>query len=634
MLQAMRNKMHGWPAVVLLGVATFAMTFFGIEGYIMSRADTYVAKVGKHEISQQDFQNRMNQLRQQLSAEQGDSFDPDAFEKPEMKSKVLDGMIDQQLLLKANEDWGVRVPDQAVRDYIAAIPAFQLNGQFDASTYRSLLAEQRKTPEMFENDVRASLATQALPNAIDASTIVTDAELDQYLDLRLQRRDLSYAVLPRPQPADANVTDAQIADYYKAHLADYMNPEQVSLQYLEVKGSELQPDAAPSDADLMKRYESEKQRFVQPEQREVSHILVNVPANATPEQQKAALAKADKIAAEATPENFAKLAAQDSDDLGSKRQGGDLGWLQKGVTNTAFDTAMFALKKGEISKPVLTPDGYDIIWLRDTRSGEAKSFAEVRDQLLAEATSGDKDRKYNEVAGKLSDNTYQNPSSLEPAAQALGLAIKTTGLFSRKGGEGIAANPKVIKAAFGNDVLAQGNNSNLIELGSDDAVVIRVAKHVPAAAKPLAEVHDAIGKTILDQRIEAAAKQQADTLLARLRKGETLAAVAASANASVKSAADVVRIQPDVPAALRDAAFLLPHPADGKPQYAAVDMHDGSYALLAVDKVQGADLSKVTPEQRNMLRQQMTQAYGAVATQELIKSLRNSTEIKIAKDRM
>jgi len=634
MLQAMRNKMHGWPAVVLLGVATFAMTFFGIEGYIMSRADTYVAKVGKHEISQQDFQDRMNQLRQQLSAEQGDSFDPDAFEKPEMKLKVLDGMIDQQLLLKANQDWGIRVPDQAVRDYIAAIPAFQINGQFDPTTYRTLLAEQRKTPEMFQDDVRASLSTQALPNAIDASTIVTDAEIDHFLDLRMQRRDISYAVLPKPQPADATVTDEQIADYYKAHLADYMNPEQVSLQYLEVNGADLKPDAAPSDADLMKRYESEKQRYVQPEQREVSHILVNVPANASPDQQKAALAKADKIAAEATPENFARLAAQDSDDLGSKRQGGDLGWLQKGVTNAAFDTAMFALKKGEISRPVLTPDGYDIIWLRDTRSGEAKSFVEVRDQLLAEATAGDKDRKYNEVAGKLSDSAYQNPSSLEPAAQALGLSIKTTGLFSRQGGEGIAANPKVTKAAFANDVLVQGNNSNLIELGNDDAVVIRVAKHVPAAAKPLAQVHDEIGKTILDQRIEAAAKQQADTLLARLRKGETMATVAASANASVKSVASVVRIQTDVPAALRDEAFLLPHPAEGKPQYAAVDMHDGSFALLAVDKVQGADLSKVTSEQRGMLRQQMVQAYGAVATQELIKSLRNSTEIKIAKDRM
>ena len=634
MLQAIRNKMHGWPAAVLLGLATFAMSFFGIEGYIMSRADTYVAKVGKHEISQQDFQDRMNQLRQQMSAEQGDNFDADAFEKPAMKLKVLDGMIDQQLLLKANKDWGIRVPDQAVRDYIAAIPAFQVNGQFDPNTYRTLLAEQRKTPEMFQDEVSASLATQALPNAVDASAIITDAEVDHYLDLRMQRRDISYALLPKPQPADPTVTDAQIADYYKAHIADYMNPEQVALQYIEVKGSELKPDAPPSDADLMKRYEKEKQRFVQPEQREVSHILINVPANATPAQQKAALAKANKIAAEATPADFAKLAEQDSDDLGSKRQGGDLGWLQKGVTNAAFDATMFALKKGEISKPVLTPDGYDIIWLRDIRNGEVKTFAEVRDQLLAEASRGEKDRKYNEVAGKLSDDTYQSPSSLEPAAQALGLPIQTTALFSRQGGAGIAANPKVIKAAFGSDVLAQGNNSNLIELGNDDAVVIRVAKHVAAAAKPLAEVHDAIGKTILDQRIEAAAKQQADGLLARLDKGEALAAVAASDGAAVKSVADVVRIQPGVPAALRDEAFLLPHPANGKPQYAAVDMKDGSYALLAVEKVQGADLTKITPEQRTMLRQQMTQAYSAVETQELIKALRSSTEVKIAKNRM
>src|SRR6185312_9933649 len=227
---------------------------------------------------------------------------------------------------------------------------------FDPATYRTLLAEQRKTPEMFQGDVRASLSTQALPNAIDASTIVTDAEIDHFLDLRMQRRDISYAMLPKPQPADATVTDAQIADYYKAHLADYMNPEQVSLQYLEVNGADLKPDAAPSDADLMKRYESEKQRYVQPEQREVSHILVNVPANATPEQQKAALAKADKIAAEATPADFAELAKKDSQDAGSSRQGGDLGWLEKGVATAAFDNALFALDKGQISKPVLSSD--------------------------------------------------------------------------------------------------------------------------------------------------------------------------------------------------------------------------------------------------------------------------------------
>jgi peptidyl-prolyl cis-trans isomerase D len=129
-----------------------------------------------------------------------------------------------------------------------------------------------------------------------------------------------------------------------------------------------------------------------PEEREVSHILINVPKNATPAQQKAALDKANKIAAEATPDNFAKLAQQDSEDLGSKLQGGDLGWLQKGVTNAAFESAMFSLQKGQISKPVLSDEGYHIIYLRDVHSGQTKPFEQVRDQLIKEATASDHDR--------------------------------------------------------------------------------------------------------------------------------------------------------------------------------------------------------------------------------------------------
>jgi peptidyl-prolyl cis-trans isomerase D len=119
MLQAIRNKMHGWPSVILLGVCVLAMSLFGMESYFTSHEDSFVAKVGKHEITPQDYQDRMNQLRQQASADQGDHFDPSIFEKPEVKQQVLDGLVDQQLLLKANDDWGMRVSDQAVRDYIA-----------------------------------------------------------------------------------------------------------------------------------------------------------------------------------------------------------------------------------------------------------------------------------------------------------------------------------------------------------------------------------------------------------------------------------------------------------------------------------------------------------------------------------
>lgn len=639
MLQAMRNKMHGWPSIIVLGVAVLAMSLFGMQSYFTSRNDTFVAKVGKREISQNDFQNRVNQLRQQASERQGDSFDATVFEKPEVKQRILDGMIDDQLLLQANHDWGLRVSDQAVRDYIAAAPVFQVNGKFDPATYTAWLASQRKTPEMFESEIRSSLAGQIIPNAINDSTIVSDEQVNHFLSLLTQRRDIRYALLPQPKLADDKVTDAQIQAFYKSHQADYMNPEQVSVKYVEVNGADLPVQNAPSDEDLRKRYEEEKQRFVQPEQRLVSHILINVPANATPAQQKAALAKAEKIDAEANPSDFAKLAKADSQDLGSKRQGGDLGWLEKGVTNPAFDSAMFALKKGEISKPILSPDGYHIIWLRDIRSGESKPFEQVRAQLVKEATSAERDRTYNEVAGKMSDNTYQNPTSLEQASVALKLPIKSTGLFSRKGGKGIAANPKVIAAAFSDDVLVQGNNSPLINLGTNDSVVIHIDKHVPAAAQPLAEVRDDVKQKILKERVDEAASKQAAAALARLRKGDKMSDVATSLGSSVTSANEVTRSgRPDaapVPQALLTQAFLLPHPASAdKPQFASVAMKDGSFALLAVDKVQGGDLSKITPQQSEGLKQQMSQAYGTETTRELLDVLKSKVEIKLNKSLM
>lgn len=636
MLQSLRDKMQGWPAIVVLGVAVFAMSFFGIEGYFSSQAETFVAKVGKREIDQQHYQDTINRIRQQQRAQMGDQFDASVFDKPEFKQQILDQLISQQLLLQANEDLGMRVSDQSLRDNIASNPAFQVDGQFNADMYRAQLAAAGMTPDMFQNNIRTSLESSLLPDAISGSTIVTQADVDRYLSIKLQRRTFRYFVLPRQTPADSQVTDAQVQDYYKAHQADFMNPEQVSLKYIEVNAADLKSETAqPTDQELKKRYQDEIARFGLPEQREVSHILVNVPKNASPDQQKAALAKAEKIAAQATPENFAKLAQQDSDDIGSKLAGGDLGWLQKGVTNPAFESAMFALQKGQISKPVLSDEGYHIIYLRDLRTGQTKSFEEVRDQLLKEATSADHDRAYNDAAGKMTDLTSQNPGSLEPAAQALQLQIKEAPLFSRSGGEGVAANPKVIAAAFSNDVLTSGNNSSLVDLGKTDSVVLRVDKHVPASPKPIAEVHDAITQKILDERIAAVAQDKANVLVQRLGKGEDIATLAQAEHADVQTVNQAQRVQQGVPQALLDKAFVTPHPsADGKPQFADVALDHGSYAVLGVDKVEGADLSKLTEDDRRQLYRQMMQAYGGVETQGFVDMLKANTKVQIAKDRM
>jgi peptidyl-prolyl cis-trans isomerase D len=636
MLQALRNKIHGWPAAIVLGVSVFAVAFFGIESYFVSRVDTYVAKVGDQEISQQDWQNRLNELRQQIAANPNAPFTVADLEKPELKQRVLDDMINQALLQKANTDLGLTVSDASVRSIIATDPSFQVNGQFSPDAYRAILSTEGMSPSMFEAKQRARLATQLLPEAISATTLVSEADVDNFFRLRMQQRDLRFVELPRPSLTDANVADADIDAFYKSHVADYTAPEQVSVQYLEVKQSELKI-GEPTDEQLHAFYDKFKQRYAQPEQREVSHILIDVPKNATPEQQKAALDKAKKIAAEATPENFAKLATANSDDLGSRRAGGDLGWLEKGVANAAFDTALFSMKKGDISKePVLSPEeGYHIIWLRDAREGDAKPFADVRAQLAADWSKEEGERLYNERAGQLADLAERNPGSLDAAAKELGLEIRTTPMFAQKGGEGLAADPKFVAAAFADDVVNQGNNSSLVQVGKGDAVVLHLAKHAAAAPKNLADVRDAIRQRILDERVDALGKKRADELVAQVAKGGDVATLAKAPVQTVAALErDKLATVKDVPPAILQQAFTLPRAFDGKPSWSVVQTGPAAYAVVAVDKVVEGDPSKVEKAQRDALRGQMTDAMAQAATMDYIQALKASGEIKIAQDRM
>ncbi|HET7266761.1 MAG TPA: SurA N-terminal domain-containing protein [Oleiagrimonas sp.] len=638
MLQSLRSKFMGWPGVIIFGGLGLLMAVgFGVGSYSVSSRDTWVAKVGDHEISTQAYQTQMNNMRRRMSQTQGENFDPAYFQKPEVKQQIVDSMIDRYLLQKSGKDLGMTVTTAAVRQQIASIPSFQVNGKFDPATYRAVLTSNRLTPVAFQQQVRSDLETKLLPSTVAATSTISDADVDDYLKLQLQTRDLHYVVLPRPPLESTKVSDDEVAQYYKAHQSAFMIPERVAIKYIELDASKFKTDEKVDDATLKARYEQEKNRFVEPEQRLVSHILIKVPANATPEQQKQALEKAKMVDAKARAKgaDFAALAKKYSDDIGSAIQGGQLGWLQKGVTNKAFEDAMFSMTKGQISDPVLTPDGYDIIWLRGVRAGDVKPFSEVRDQLLTEVKQSNREHEYSELAGKLTDLVYKNPASLEAPAEKLGLKIEKTGLFGRDGAKkGLAANPAVVKAAFSDNVLEDGNTSDPISLGSNHMVVIHVVEHKQERPKPLASVSDTIRQKILDERVEHAAKKHAKVLFAKLQKGKDLSALAKGDKLAVQQLDGAQRRQPGVKQALLDKAFMMPRPEDKQPSFGMVSLGDGSYALLALDAVHPGKVDKVPKFQRQMLLSQMRQAYAATSVKEWLKMLKGKTDIQVSTKRM
>lgn len=637
MLQQIREKLGGWPAKIIFGLMVFVFSFFGIESYFVARNETWVAKVDGHEISQQDFQNSFNQYRQQQLAQPGNTMDASDFEKPEVKRAALDRLINRQLLLNLNEKLGVVVPDSAVRAQIEQVPQFQVDGHFSPDAYLAMLSAAGQAPEQYQDTIRTGLAVSQLPEPIVNTAFATGSDADAYLRLLTQTRDFHYVELPDAPPADADVSEDDIAAWYKSHQKDFMAPERVSLRYIEVNAADMKAAAAPDESALKALYEKEKARFGAPEEREAAHILIAVPKNASPAQQKAALAKAEQVdkLARAPGADFAKLAQQYSDDLGSRNQGGDLGWLQKGDTDPAFESALFSLAKGQISAPVLSPEGYHVIDLEDVRGGQVKPFEQVRDQLAAEAEKNGRENEFSDVAGKLTDMVYQDPSSLEPAAKALGLTVQSTPLFPRSGtSSGIAANPAVVKAAFSDQVLGQGNTSDPIDLGKNNIVVIHVVDHEVAKAKPLADVRDVVRTDILGARAEAAAKRQADALYAQLQKSGDLDAVAKSANQPVKPATAVGRDSNAFDPQLLVAVFRMPRPAAGKPDSVLVPLEKGRYALAVLNGVHDGDASSLPKPQRDMLRSQMGQVNGAMETDELLAALHAKAKIEVAADRM
>ena len=635
MLQTLHDKFSGIAAKILLGIVVIVFGgFFGIEQYMNPKSETFVAKVDGKEISQDQFREAYNRYRSQMQQAFGAQFDAAAFDTPERKHQVLEQLINDQLLANANAKLGVMVPVSQIREAIEAIPAFQTDGKFDADVYRMRLQAAGRTAESFQDDVIKDLATRQLPSDLAQSNVVTNAEIDSYLKLRDQTRDFSYIKLDKPAADAIKIADADIEKFYKDHAAEFMTPEKVSLDYVELDAAKMKADLVPDEAVLKQRYEDQKARFTTAEQRQASHILIKVAKNANADAQKAALEKAKAIEAEIKAgKDFAAVAKEKSDDLGSKSQGGDLGWLDKGLTDPAFETALWAMKKGDVSDPVRSPEGYHLIELRDVREGKVKSFEEVKAELTKQYLETENARRYSELAGKLVD-TLGNDPSLTNVAKTFNLPLQKTTLFTRAGGEGIAANPAVLKAAFSPTVLVEGGTSDTITLAPNHVVFVHLDQHEKPAPKSLDQVREEIRGKLVTEQLAKQAKEQADTLYARLQKGETLDQIAAVAKAKVEQEKDIGRNAANLDGKLVGEVFKLARPAADKPTTAEVALANDAYALVALTSVKDADPSKLDAKSKEAARNQLAAGYSNDAVRGFLDALRKSADVKVAEERM
>lgn len=655
MLQKLREKTTGWIAMTILGLLIIPFALFGLDQYMVQGSNSTAAVIKapptwwssapsfwpvsvlwRHEeVTIDEFRQRLEQVRQQQRAELGEAFDARGFGSIENKHAVLDALIDQKVQALAAEQAGVMVSDTMVREAIQAIPAFQVDGRFDLQRYQLALASQvpAQTPAQFDRLVREGLQQTLVASTVASSNFITASEMERLIRLMGERRDVSLVIVP-PAGIDtaAAVGDAEIQAWYEGHEADYRAPESVSIEYVELDASAMPVPPVADEAALRARYEQEKSRYTEQEQRLASHILVRVEEGAAAAAWQAAKAEADKLAAQARAEgaDFAALATAHSDDVGSREGGGDLGWISKDMMPGPFSEALFAMQPGTISQPVKSDFGWHVIALREVDAGAQESFEQVRETLAASQAETDRERAFNEVSSAVVDAVLQNPGALAPAAAAAGMTVQALGPFTAEAREGLAANPAIKRAAFSEALIQDGTVSDPIEVAPNHNVWIRVTAHTPERAEPLAKVRDQVIAAIRAERARDAAAKRADALLAQLRGGKTMAELAtAEALPAPQSVPDVPRGAPLVDASVSEAIFSVQPPADGKATAGKQVLDDGTIVLFTVERMVPGDASDLPAPQRGMMQQQLSQIAGADDAQALVSALRSGMEIEV-----
>ena len=634
MLQAMRDRVMGVLGWIIIGLIIVTFALFGLGSYLQDHSRVYAAKVNDVEITPRELQMAYQNQRASMEQMLGDAFDPAMIDEQALKKQALESLIRRQLILQAATADGMAVSDQLLAARIHAISAFQTDGEFAQDRYENVLRRQGQTPAEFEYETRKLLTAEQLINGISGTAFVTDAEINRAYSLQEQKRSFDYITVPaEPLKAGIEPSDAEIQAYYEQHKDGFVTPQRVRLSYVRLNADALGKDIEVSDKALKELYEQKKASLKTKEQRRASHILFQLAPDADEATVDKIRAQAEKVLQQIRDgADFGKLAKEYSADPGSADKGGDLGYFPTGTMVPAFDKTVFAMKVGDISDLVRTQFGFHIIKLTDIRAGKIPAFAEVRDQLAREIRQRGIDDLYYDQLEQLTDTAYEHPESLQAAADALGLEIKVTDWITAAGGEGIGKYPAVRDAAFSEDVLEAGNNSAPVEVGSNDAVVVRVKDREAAHPTPLDEVKDKVVAALKQQKAAQATQEKGSELLQKLADGESMKSLADAAKLTLTSVDDAARDAPGHnPELIRDV-FRLPRPDAEKPVTKGLALANGDYAVVRLKAVNDADPASMTEEQRTQLRRAFENVRRSMALSTLVDDLRRHAKVEIAKD--
>jgi len=639
-LVAIRERATGWLAWVIVGLIAIPFALWGINSYFEGGTEIPAARVNGAEISVYQYQEDLSQRRQQLASQFDRSITPEMLEEFGIKQQVIDNLIDNQLLLEYTSGNNFRFDDSLLEEIIRNYPSFQREGRFDTQLYQQILSANRYTPRQFEEYQRSNSIINQLIEGISRSSFYIEPELDRILQLQEQTRSARYAIIEAGQShAPESVSDDRIQDYYDRNMERFRAQAEVKVDFIELSMESLAEKIQPSGEDIQALYEENKGRYIVPEARQASHILISVDESSTDEEKQQKLSQANELLERVREgADFSALAEEYSDDTGSAQNGGDLGTIARGQMVQPFEDAVYEMTEGEVTGPVETRFGYHIIKLDQLRESTQQPLVDVRDEVEDEVRKNQAEELFDELAESFKSLVFENPDDIVVVAEDMDLEIQSSDWFGADNGTGIASQAAVRQAAFSEDVLNEGLLSAAIEIGFDRLVAVYKTDYRPAHQRPLEAVKQEVIDTIQFEESRDAVIELGLDLLSDLESGdrsmESWQQAIADQNLESHQLAERRSDIPDELWLLGDAVFSHSRSAGTGADFGGVALDNGNYALYALEEIRPGNPEDVGEEERDVLRQRLLARDGVGAFSVFQRSLRDGAEIEIFEDRL
>lgn len=612
MLQSFRNAARGPVGKTIVAVIVVAFVFFGAESIvgIVNNADPI--EVNGQGISDIQLQRQVRLRQEQLIQQLGENATPEILNAGFVRDSVVNDLINQEVQRQAAANLGFRISNEQVSREIVSVPAFQVNGQFDESTYRSLVGNSGLELSAYRDQRSTELRLAQMQSGLMASAFSLDTEVERLAQLQGQQRQVAVRSFSADNFAnDVSVDEGEIQSYYDANSDDFLSPERVKVRYVRLSQAALQDEVVVTDADLQDAYDSYVARQQSSTYREVSHILF-AQSDDNEAAAEAALARLQN------GESFESLAAELSDDPISAQDGGYLGELAEGVYEESFYQAAQNLTEvGQVSAPVRTDFGVHLIQLAEYSSAQAEPFAQVRDDLEQQIRRRKAADELVLVENQLADEAFQ-ADDIATVAEVFGVDVNSSDWIRRDDTDGLGAQTAFNRAAFSAQVVDEGRISDVVRLQNGDLAVVQRDDYQSEQVQPLADVRDDIQTLLIDQKAQEMAEQAAEAELARVRASGEL-------GAGWSDPQWIGRDSSELGGNLTSFSFTLPKPADTG-LTAGLRSGRNQIDLVAVLGVQD---NAAEPTLQELLEQQLANQTAQLDYQSFFNGLRSSADIEV-----